>query len=401
MQSSLTPTPADRFTFGLWTVGWQARDVFGDATRPELDPVETVHRLAELGTYGVSFHDDDLIPFGADDAERERHVARFRKALDETGLVVPMATTNLFGHPVFRDGALTSNDRDVRRFALRKVMRNVDLAAELGASTYVLWGGREGAESDAAKDLRVALERYREGLDTLTQYVVDQGYPIRFALEPKPNEPRGDLLLPTVGHALAFINELAHPERVGVNPEVGHEQMAGLNMVHGVAQALWHGKLFHIDLNGQRGIKYDQDQVFGHGDLLNAFFLVDLLEFGGYHGGPAYDGPRQFDYKPLRTEDMDGVWASAAANMRTYLLLKQRAAAFRADPEVTDALAASRVDQLATGTLAEGETYRDLLADRSAYEEYDAGAAAQRGYGFVRLSQLALEHLTGVRGGAE
>ena len=275
------PTPADHFTFGLWTVGWQARDPFGDATRAPIDPVESVHRLAELGAYGVTFHDDDLIPFGSDDAAREEHIARFRKALDETGLVVPMMTTNLFTHPVFKDGALTSNRRDVRRFALRKVMRNLDLAADLGATTYVFWGGREGAETDAAKDVRVALDRYREGIDTLAQYVTDRGYGIRFALEPKPNEPRGDILLPTVGHALAFISSLEHHEMVGVNPEVGHEQMAGLNFVHGIAQALWHGKLFHIDLNGQHGIKYDQDLVFGHGDLLSAFFLVDLLENGG------------------------------------------------------------------------------------------------------------------------
>jgi xylose isomerase len=394
----MQPTPADRFTFGLWTVGWQARDPFGDPTRPPLDPVETVHRLAELGAYGVTFHDDDLVPFGAAARERDEKIARFRSALASTGLVVPMATTNLFTHPVFRDGAFTSNDRDVRRFALRKVLRNLDLAAELGAGTYVLWGGREGAESDAAKDVRAALDRYREALDTLCQYVIDQGYPVRFAIEPKPNEPRGDILLPTVGHALAFIGALAHPDRVGLNPEVGHEQMAGLNFVHGIAQALWHGKLFHIDLNGQRGIKYDQDLVFGHGDLLNAFFLVDLLESGGPGGVPAYQGPRHFDYKPLRTEDPAGVWTSAAANMRTYLMLKQRAAAWRADPEVAEALAASRVDQLAVPTLAAGESYQDLLADRSAFEDYDPDAAAQRGYGFVHLNQLAVEHALGFRG---
>ncbi len=391
------PSPADRFTFGLWTVGWQARDPFGDATRAPLDPVESVHRLAELGAYGVTFHDDDLIPFGSDDTAREEHVSRFRKALDETGLVVPMMTTNLFTHPVFKDGAFTSNRRDVRRYALRKVMRNLDLAAELGATTYVFWGGREGAETDAAKDVRVALDRYREGIDTLAQYVLDRGYGIRFALEPKPNEPRGDILLPTVGHGLAFISSLQHHEMVGLNPEVGHEQMAGLNVVHGIAQALWHGKLFHIDLNGQHGIKYDQDLVFGHGDLLSAFFLVDLLENGGPGGGPAYDGPRHFDYKPLRTEDVEGVWVSAAANMRTYLLLKERAAAYRADPDVAAALAASRVPELSQPTLAVGETYEQLLADRSAYELFDPDVAATPGYGYVALEQLALEHLLGAR----
>ncbi|MEZ5115886.1 MAG: xylose isomerase [Candidatus Nanopelagicales bacterium] len=393
---SVQPTRDDKFTFGLWTVGWQARDPFGDATRPALDPVESVHRLAERGAYGVTFHDDDLIPFGAENGVREAHIKRFREALDETGLVVPMVTTNLFTHPVFKDGGFTSNDRSVRRYAIRKVMRNLDLAAELGASTYVFWGGREGSESDAAKDVRAALDRYREAIDTLAQYTLDRGYGIRFALEPKPNEPRGDILLPTVGHGLAFISSLEHSDMVGLNPEVGHEQMAGLNFVHGVAQALWHGKLFHIDLNGQRGAKFDQDLVFGHGDLLNAFFLVDLLE-NGPGGAPAYDGPRHFDYKPARTEDMSGVWQSAEANMRTYLLLKERAKAFRADPEVQEALAAARVAELAQSTLAEGETYEDLLADRSAFEEFDPDAVGAEGYGFVRLNQLAVEHLLGAR----
>jgi xylose isomerase len=384
------PTKEDRFSFGLWTVGWQARDPFGDATREPLDPVESVHRLAELGAYGVTFHDDDLIPFGSSDLEREGHIDRFRKALDETGLVVPMVTTNLFTHPIFKDGAFTANDRDVRRFALKKVMRNLDLAASLGAKTYVFWGGREGSESDAAKDVRAALDRFRESLDFLAQYTIDQGYDIRFALEPKPNEPRGDILLPTIGHALAFISSLQHHDRVGLNPEVGHEQMAGLNFVHGIAQALWHGKLFHIDLNGQRGVKYDQDFVFGHGDLLNSFFLVDLLEFGGPNGTEAYSGPRHFDYKPVRTEDTTGVWVSAAANMTTYLLLKERAAAFRADPRVTEALAYSKVLDLSIPTVGASDTYASLAA-----EEFDVDAIAKRGAGFVHLNQLAVEHLLG------
>jgi xylose isomerase len=309
---------------------------------------------------------------------------------------VPMLTTNLFTHPVFKDGGFTSNDRSVRRFALRKVVRNIDLAAELGAQTYVFWGGREGAESDGAKDIRAALDRYREGIDALAGYVKEQGYDIRFALEPKPNEPRGDILLPTVGHALAFIAELEHSDMVGLNPEVGHEQMAGLNFAAGVAQALWAGKLFHIDLNGQRSIKFDQDLVFGHGDLLNAFFLVDLLEHAA-DGGPTYDGPRHFDYKPARTEDMAGVWASAEANMATYLLLKERAASYRADPEVQAALEASGVATLRTPTLEPGESLADLVADRGAFEDYDADAAAARGFGFVRLNQLGLEHLLGAR----
>jgi xylose isomerase len=392
-----TPRPEDRFTFGLWTVGWQARDTFGDATRPPLDPVEAVGRLAELGAYGVSFHDDDLIPFGSEESERERRIKRFREALDATGLAVPMMTTNLFTHPVFKDGAFTSNDRGVRRFAIRKVMRNLDLAAELGATTYVCWGGREGAETDAAKNVRAALDRYREAIDTLAEYVIDRGYGIRFALEPKPNEPRGDILLPTVGSALAFISTLEHSEIVGLNPEVGHEQMAGMNFVHSVAQALWHGKLFHIDLNGQHGAKYDQDLVFGHGDLLSAFFLVDLLENGAAAGVPVYEGPRHFDYKPLRTEDMEGVWVSAASNMRTYLLLKERAAAFRADPDVQEALAASGVPDLELPTLGAGESHVGLLADRSAFQDFDVEAAAQRGYAFAHLDQLAVEHLLGAR----
>jgi xylose isomerase len=394
---TVQPTREDRFTFGLWTVGWQARDPFGDATRSPLDPVESVHRLAELGAYGVTFHDDDLIPFGSDDADRAKHVERFRAALEETGLVVPMATTNLFTHPVFKEGGLTNNDRDVRRYALRKVMRNMDLAAELGATTYVLWGGREGAEVDTAKDLKAALDRYREGIDTLAQYSQERGYGLRLALEPKPNEPRGDIFLPTVGHALAFIATLEHADLVGLNPEVGHEQMSNLNFTHGIAQALWQGKLFHIDLNGQHGPKFDQDLVFGHGDLLSAFATVDLLENGFPSGGPTYDGPRHFDYKPLRTEDAEGVWASAAANMRTYLLLEERARAFRADPEVAEALQAARVPELARPTLGEGESIEDLLADRSAFEDFDVEAAAARGAGAVRLSQLAVEHALGAR----
>ncbi|MGY1779623.1 xylose isomerase [Geodermatophilus sp. SYSU D01036] len=391
------PTRDDRFSFGLWTVGWTARDPFGEATRPELDPVESVHRLAELGAYGVTFHDDDLIPFGSDDAARTQRIDAFKKALADTGLVVPMVTTNLFTHPVFKEGGLTANDRGVRRFAMRKIMRNMDLAAELGAQTYVLWGGREGAEVDSAKDLKAALDRYREGIDTLAQYSEDRGYGLRFALEPKPNEPRGDIFLPTIGHAIAFINTLEHADLVGVNPEVGHEQMAGLNYTHGIAQALWQGKLFHIDLNGQKGPRYDQDFVFGHGDLLSAFATVDLLENGFPSGGARYEGPRHFDYKPLRTEDVKGVWESAEANMRTYLLLKERAAAFRADPEVQEALADAAVPELAQPTLGDGETYEQLLADRSAFEDFDAEAAGARRGGQVRLSQLALEHLLGAR----
>ncbi|MGW8741920.1 xylose isomerase [Streptomyces sp. WAC 04229] len=383
------PTPEDRFTFGLWTVGWQGRDPFGDATRRALDPAESVRRLAELGAHGVTFHDDDLIPFGSSDSEREGHVKRFRQALDATGMKVPMATTNLFTHPVFKDGAFTANDRDVRRYALRKTIRNIDLAVELGASVYVAWGGREGAESGAAKDVRDALERMKEAFDLLGEYVTDQGYDLRFAIEPKPNEPRGDILLPTVGHALAFIERLERPELYGVNPEVGHEQMAGLNFPHGIAQALWAGKLFHIDLNGQSGIKYDQDLRFGAGDLRSAFWLVDLLERAGYAG------PRHFDFKPPRTEDLDGVWASAAGCMRNYLILKDRAASFRADPQVREALAAARLDELARPTAEDG--LAALLADPTAYDTFDVDAAAARGMAFEHLDQLAMDHLLGAR----
>jgi xylose isomerase len=388
---TLTPTPEDRFTFGLWTVGWQARDPFGDPTRDALDPVESVERLADLGAYGITFHDDDVMAFGASEADRDAAVKRLRVAVDAAGLRVPMVTTNLFTHPMFKEGAFTANDRGVRRYALRKVMRNLELAAELGATTYVFWGGREGSEVDVAKDHRAALDRYREAIDLLAAHVIEQGYGVRFALEPKPNEPRGDIYLPTVGHALAFIATLEHEEMVGLNPEVGHEQMSNLNFVHAVAQALWHGKLFHIDLNGQHGPKFDQDLVFGHGDLLSAFALVDLLEHGGY------DGPRHFDYKPLRTEAADGVWASAAANMRTYLLLRERARAFRADPEVQVAMAAAGVPDLAVPTLAPGETTADLLADPAAFESFDADASGARSHGATVLDQLALEHLLGAR----
>ncbi len=393
-----TPTRDDKFSFGLWTVGYNGADPFGGPTRAPLDVVHAVEKLAELGAYGLTFHDDDLFAFGSTDAERQKQIDRLKQAMADTGIIVPMVTTNLFSAPVFKDGGFTSNDRDVRRFAMRKAMRQLELGVELGAKTFVMWGGREGAEYDSAKDIQSALERYREALNVFAQYVTDKGYDIRFAIEPKPNEPRGDILLPTLGHAIAFIDTLERPELFGVNPEVGHEQMAGLNFTAGIAQALYQGKLYHIDLNGQRGIKYDQDLVFGHGDLYNAFSLVDLLENGSPQGGPSYDGPRHFDYKPSRTEDETGVWDSAAANMSNYLMLKERAATFRADPEVQEALAASRVTELATTTLAAGETYDDLLADRSAFEDFDYNAYFNgRGFGFVRLQQLATEHLLGAR----
>ncbi|QFG26529.1 xylose isomerase [Actinomadura sp. WMMB 499] len=384
--SDYTPVPEDRFSFGIWTVGWQGVDVFGPGTRPPMAADRAVRKLAEIGAYGVNFHDNDVFDFDAPPAERQGKIDAFRKALDETGLVVTTATTNLFGHPVFKDGAFTSNDRDVRRFALRKVMDNLDLAAELGARTYVCWGGREGAESGAAKDVRAALDRYKEAFDVLGAYVTDQGYDLRFAIEPKPNEPRGDILLPTIGHALAFIQELERPEMVGLNPEVGHEEMAGLNYAHGLAQALWQGKLFHIDLNGQHGPRYDQDLRFGAGNVRGAFWVVDLIEQSDY------DGPIHFDFKPPRTEDDAGVWESAAACMRNWLILREKVRAFRADPDVREALRDARLDELSRPTLAEGEDWRSV---RDASPDIDA--LAVRGAAHERLDQLALEHLYGVR----
>ncbi|GAA1125243.1 xylose isomerase [Kribbella jejuensis] len=382
-----TPSKDDKFSFGLWTVGWRGVDVFGTAVRPAMDPVHAVEKLAELGAAAVTFHDQDVVP---DDSTRDQVLERFKKALAETGLGVEMMTTDLFSHPVFKDGGLTANDRQVRRYALAKVLRNVDLAAELGATTYVLWGGREGAESGGSKDVRAALDRYKESMDLLCAYVREQGYDIRFALEPKPNEPRGDILLPSIGHAIAFINDLADPELVGINPEVGHEEMAGLNYAHGIAQALWHGKLYHIDLNGQHGPRFDQDLRFGAGNLRGAFWTVDALQGSGTY--PAYEGHIHFDYKPPRTEDEEGVWETARACMRNYLILRDKVKAFRADPEVAEALAAARVAELSEPTLGEGESLADLRN-----EKYDRDALADRGLGFEKLDQLAMEHLLGVR----
>jgi xylose isomerase len=380
------PSREDRFSFGIWTVGWQGVDVFGTAVRPPMAADRAVRKLAELGAYGVNFHDNDVYPFDASAAERDERILAFRKALDDTGLVVTTATTNLFGHPMFKDGAFTANERDVRRFALAKVMRNLDLAAELGAKVYVLWGGREGAESGAAKDLNEAFERYAEAMNLLVDYVLDQGYDIKFAIEPKPNEPRGDILFPTVGHVLAFITELEEPSLVGVNPEIGHEEMAGLNYAHAIGQALWQNKLFHIDLNGQHGPRFDQDLRFGAGNARGAFWVVDTLLRG------QYKGPIHFDFKPPRTEDDEGVWQSAASCMRNYLILREKARAFRADPEVQAALAASRTHELAESTLGKGETWRDIRE-----VTVDADALGARGMGYERLDQLALEHLYGVR----
>jgi xylose isomerase len=375
-----------RFTFGLWTVGNPGRDPFGGPTREPLDPVDSVGRLAELGAWGVSLHDDDLVPWGAPAAERDRIVARFRAALEENGLGVGMATTNLFGHPAFKDGAFTSNDRAVRRAAIGKAMRSIDLGAELGAEVYVFWGGREGTEAAVAKDPRDALERYREAIDVLADYVVDQGYELRFAIEPKPNEPRGDIFLPTIGHALHFIGTLSRPEMVGVNPEVAHETMAGLSFVHGVGQALWAGKLFHIDLNAQRIGRYDQDFRFGAEDLKEAFLLVRLLERAGY------EGPRHFDAHAYRNEDLDGVWEFAAGCMRTYRSLAERARHFDSLPEVQEALAAAGAPELGSPSVDGDGSPETLKAEADRLDEL-----ASRGYANERLDQLLVDVLLGVR----
>ncbi len=388
------PTPEDKFSFGLWTVGWTGTDPFGTSTRPSLDPWEYADKLAELGAWGITFHDNDVFAFDATDEERTARVAQLRDAANKAGLVIEMVTTNTFTHPVFKDGGLTSNDRSVRRFGLRKVLRNVDLAAECGASMFVMWGGREGAEYDSSKDLYAAHARYAEGLDTVAAYIKQQGYDLRIGLEPKPNEPRGDIFLPTIGHAIALIGTLDNGDIVGLNPEVGHEQMANLNYTHGLAQALYCDKLFHIDLNGQKGLKYDQDLVFGHGDLLSAFFTVDLL-VNGFPFSPdanTYTGPIHFDYKPSRTEGMQGVWDSAKANMETYLLLADKARAFRADPEVKAILDEASVAELAVPTLDPNESIDDFLA---ADEPFDADAAGAREYRYVELYQAALRHLIG------
>jgi xylose isomerase len=386
IQDALTPRPEHRFTFGLWTVGNPGADPFGPPTRAPLDPVDSVRRLAELGAWGVSLHDDDLVPYGSSAAERDRIVARFAAALEETGLGVGMATTNLFSHPAFKDGAFTSNDRGVRRAAIGKAMRSIDLGAELGAEVYVFWGGREGTEVGAAKDPRDALERYREAIDVLSEYAIGQGYDMRFAMEPKPNEPRGDLLLPTVGHALHFITTLQHPDMVGVNPEVAHETMAGLSIHHGVGQALWAGKLFHIDLNGQRIGRYDQDFRFGAEDLKEAFLLVRLLERAGY------SGPRHFDAHAYRNEDPDGVWEFAAGCMRTYLALAEAARRFDALPEATAALAAAGTPDLAEASVGADDSPETLKAEAERLDEL-----AVRGYANERLDQIVVDVLLGVR----
>jgi len=385
------PLPSDRFTFGLWTVGNPGRDPFGGPTRPVQDPCALVAGLAKVGAYGVNLHDEDLVPFGASAAARDGIVRDFKKALGDHGLVVPMATTNLFSQPIFKDGAFTSNDPRVRAFAIAKTMRAMDLGVELGATTYVFWGGREGSECDACRDPRTALQHFRDALDFLCEYAVDQGYELRFALEAKPNEPRGDIYLATTGHMLHFITTLARPAMVGVNPEVAHETMAGLNFVHGVAQAMEQGKLFHIDLNGQKMGRYDQDLRFGSEDLKQAFLLVRLLE--GTAGGEAYTGPKHFDAHAYRTEDQEGVWEFASGCMRTYKLLAARAAAFDHDPEVRAALRPRR-DAATEAMLG---PYTPARAASLGALEVDTDTIGAAGLGYERLDQLLVEHLMGAR----
>jgi xylose isomerase len=382
------PSKADKFSFGLWTVGNSGRDTFGSETRARLEPNDSVRKLAELGAFGISMHDDDLVPYNATPAERDAIVGRLKKTLSETGMVVSMATTNLFGHPVFKDGAFTSNDRAVRRYAIAKTMRSIDIGAELGAKTYVFWGGREGVEAMASKRPGDALDRFRETMDFLCEYVIDKGYGMRFAMEPKPNEPRGDTFLPTVGHALAFIGSLAHPEMVGLNPETAHETMSGLSFYHAVAQTIWHNKLFHIDLNGQKIGRYDQDLRFGSEGVKDALFLVKLLEDSGYQG------PRHFDAHAYRGENAEGVWDFAAGCMRTYLILKEKAKRFDQDPEIQAALKASSVAELAEPTIGK---YSAASAQALRADPGDPDKLAIRGYANEHLDQLVMELLMGVR----
>lgn len=388
MDSNYQPRPEDKFTFGLWTVGNLGRDPFGEPVRSPLSPVDLVHLLAETGAYGVNFHDNDLVPMGASAAERDRIVRDFKRALEETGLVVPMATTNLFGDPLFKDGAFTSNDPEVRRFALQKTLRAIDLGAELGASVYVFWGGREGVETDASKDPLESLKRFREALNFLCDYVLEQGYGLKFALEAKPNEPRGDLFLPTTGAMLGFIATLDHPDMVGVNPEVAHEHMAGLNFMHALAQAWDAGKLFHIDLNDQAFGRYDQDFRFGAVNLKSAFFVVKFLEDVGYQGS------RHFDAHAYRTESYEGVKDFACGCMRTYLILKEKARRWNNDPEIQALLKeinAGNEDGAAPLTYS-AETAEQLKA-----ASFDLEKLRNRGLGYERLDQLTVEVLLGVR----
>jgi len=387
--NNYTPQPEHKFTFGLWTVGNVGRDPFGLPTRKPLEPDYIVYKLAEIGAYGVNLHDNDLIPIDATPSERQQILARFKKALQDTGLVVPMATTNLFSDPIFKDGAFTNPDARIRAYAIQKTMQAMDLGAELGAKIYVLWGGREGAEVDAGMNTLDALAYYREALNFLAEYSESQGYGYRFALEPKPNEPRGDIYLPVVGAALGFIATLDKPHLFGLNPEFAHETMAGLNFVHAVAQAIDADKLFHIDLNDQKMSRFDQDLRFGAENLKTAFFLVKLLEDSGY------DGPRHFDAHALRTEDEAGVWEFAKGCMRTYLILKEKARQFNQDPEIQALIRAYKVEDAELSALTRRFSKENAEALKA--RAFDRAALAERGPGLERLDQLTVELLLGVR----
>lgn len=384
-----TPRPEHKFTFGLWTVGNIGRDPFGEPTRAPISPVDIVHLLAEAGAWGVNLHDNDLVPIDASVGERDQIVADFKQALDATGLVCPMATTNLFADPAFKDGAFTSNDPAVRAYALQKTMLSMDLGAELGAKVYVFWGGREGTESDSAKNAADGIKRMREAINFLCEYSKDNDYGYRFALEPKPNEPRSDIYLPTVGSMLGFIATLDDPSMVGVNPEVAHEHMAGLNFMHAVAQAWDAGKLFHIDLNDQMFGRYDQDFRFGSMMIKQNFHLVRFLEDVGY------DGSRHFDAHAYRTSQYDDVKAFAKGCMRSYLIFKDKAAQFNADEEIQALLAEIKADDGRYAYLA--EEYSREAADKLKAVSFDRQAMGDRALPYERLDQLTFDLLMGVR----
>jgi xylose isomerase len=387
--SDYSPKPEHKFTFGLWTVGSIGRDPFGGPTREPKTPAELVYLLADVCAYGVNFHDNDLIPIDATPTEAESIKREFRKALDDTGLVVPMATTNLFGDPIFKDGAFTSNDPKVRAYAIQKTMNAIDLGVEFGAKTYVFWGGREGTETDSSKNAVEAIKRNREAMNFLCEYVLDQGYDLKLALEAKPNEPRGDIYNPTTGHMLAFIATLDHPEMVGVNPEVAHEHMAGINFMHGVAQAWEAGKLFHIDLNDQYPGRYDQDLRFGSRDIKAAFYLVKFLE------DVNYEGSRHFDAHAYRTEDFEGVKDFARGCMRTYLTLKEKAAQFNADKEIQALLAEIHADDGSMGPYF--GKYSSEKAKALKAQPFDRSAISAKGCQYERLDQLTIDLLLGTR----
>ncbi len=385
--SDFTPNPSHKFTFGLWTVGNPGRDPFGEPTRAVVDPNDSVRKLGELGAYGVNFHDDDLVPFGSSTSERDAIVSTFKKTLSDTGMKVPMTTTNLFSQPIFKDGAFTSSDPKIRNYALQKTMRAMDSGADFGAEYFVFWGGREGAEVDGAKNPLDTLKWFREAFNFLNAYQKEQGYGFKLCIEPKPNEPRGDIYLATTGHALAFIETLDEPENVGVNPEFAHDTMAGLNFLHNIAQAIDAGKLFHIDLNGQKPGRFDQDLRFGAEDLKGNFYLVKLLEDNHY------SGPKHFDAHALRTSDAADVWNFASGCMKTYLVLAEKARQFNEDSEIQ-----AIVGELnGGGNSAFAEGYSPQIAEMLKGVHFDVNALASRSLPYEKLDQLVIDLLLGVR----